>query len=197
MSARILVGTASWADPEFVRDWYPRDWPPRERLSFYAERFEMVELNSSYYAVPARKQIEDWNAATPDRFTFDVKLHKALSRHVAQRNSLPRDLQKFSPGSPESKVQLTRELETALAQRILETVQPLTDTGKLGAFLLQLTPSFSPKNHRLDELSHLIETLAPNRVAGEFRSRLWVDEEHMEETLAFLREHGATFVCVD
>lgn len=197
MSARILVGTASWADPEFIRDWYPEKWPAQERLSFYAERFEMVELNSSYYAVPARQQIEDWNAATPEGFIFDVKLHKALSRHVAQRNSLPRDLQKLSPGAPKSKVTLTSELESALAQRIVQTVQPLTDAGKLGTFLLQLTPSFSPKNHRLDELSHLIEVLAPNRVAVEFRNRLWVDEQHMDESLAFLREHNASFVCVD
>ena len=197
MSKRILVGTASWADKEFVRDWYPRGWPAKELLSFYAERFPMVELNSSYYSVPTRKQFNDWNLATPPGFIFNVKLHKALARHAAQRNSLPRDLQKLSPGAPRSKVELTRELETALPQRILETVQPLNDADKLGAFLLQLTPSFSPRNHRLDELSHLLEMLAPNRVAVEFRNRFWVEPEQMDETLAFLRAHNASFVCVD
>jgi len=54
MPGRITVGTSSWADPGFVEDWYPEDMPARDRLAWYAERFEAVELNSSFYALPQR-----------------------------------------------------------------------------------------------------------------------------------------------
>ena len=52
---RILVGTSSWADPGFIKDWYPPKMPAGERLAWYAQRFEAVELNSSFYAVPERR----------------------------------------------------------------------------------------------------------------------------------------------
>src|SRR5918999_6182582 len=79
MAGRIIVGTSSWADPGFVKEWYPRGMPARERLSWYAERFEAVELNSSFYAVPDRTAVHKWVEQTPERFTFDVKGHRLLS----------------------------------------------------------------------------------------------------------------------
>ena len=58
MKKEILVGTASWSDPGFVPDWYPEGLPASQRLSWYAERLNLVELNSSFYAIPTRKQVE-------------------------------------------------------------------------------------------------------------------------------------------
>src|SRR6478672_12950938 len=78
MAGRILVGTSSWADPGFVEDWYPRGMAARDRLGWYAQRFEYVEVNSSFYAVPAPKTVVRWAEITPDDFTFDVKLHRLL-----------------------------------------------------------------------------------------------------------------------
>ena len=92
MAGRILVGTSSWADPGFVEEWYPPGMPARERLPWYAQRFEAVELNSSFYAIPERSTVARWVRATPDDFTFDVKLHRLLSRHSAPLDSLPPDL---------------------------------------------------------------------------------------------------------
>src|SRR5947207_1052682 len=57
MSGRLVVGTSSWADPGFVAEWYPRGMPARERLGWYAERFEAVELNSSFYAIPDERLV--------------------------------------------------------------------------------------------------------------------------------------------
>jgi uncharacterized protein YecE (DUF72 family) len=90
MPGRIVIGTSSWADPGFVRDWYPQGMLARERLPWYAQRFEAVELNSSFYAVPERSTVQRWVEVTPDSFTFDVKLHRLLSRHSAGLDSLPR-----------------------------------------------------------------------------------------------------------
>jgi uncharacterized protein YecE (DUF72 family) len=76
MAGRIVIGTSSWADPGFVEEWYPPGLPARERLPWYAERFEAVEVNSTFYAVPERRAVGRWAAETPGDFTFDVKLHR-------------------------------------------------------------------------------------------------------------------------
>jgi uncharacterized protein YecE (DUF72 family) len=193
----ILVGTSSWADPGFVEEWYPEGLAARERLPYYAERFEGVEVNSTFYAIPAASTVRRWVDVTPEGFVFDVKLHRLLSRHAAACNSLPKDLREQAHTTPRARVKLTNTLEAALAERTLEAVEPLAAAGRLGAFLLQLSPAFSPHEHRLDELAALIERLAPHPVAVELRHRSWVKGERAGETLAWLEAHGAAWVCVD
>jgi uncharacterized protein YecE (DUF72 family) len=194
---RISVGTSSWADPGFVAEWYPEGMPARERLAWYAERFEAVELNSSFYAVPDPATVERWARATPADFTFDVKVHRLLSRHSAALDSLPPDLRERASTTSRGRVVLTPELEAAMADALLEAVDPLEREGKLSSFLLQLSPSFSPRRHELDELDGLIRRLGPGRVAVELRHRGWVEGERAARTMAFLSDRGAAFVCVD
>ena len=153
MAGRILVGTSSWADPGFVKEWYPPKLPAKQRLPWYAQRFELVELNSSFYAVPDRNTVHGWVEVTPPEFTFDVKAHRALSRHSAPVDSLPPDLRELH-GTP--------ELERPLAERLVEETAPLRDAGKFGTYLLQLTPAFSPRRHRLEELDTVVEVLGPH-----------------------------------
>jgi uncharacterized protein YecE (DUF72 family) len=197
MAGDILVGTSSWADPGFVKEWYPQGMEANERLPWYAQRFRAVELNSSFYAIPDRNTVHRWAEVTPDGFTFDVKVHRALSRHSAPLDSLPPDMRDEAESNERGRVILTPELEQALAKRLIEEVSPLEEAGKLGAFLVQLTPAFSPGRHRLDELDGLIEALAPHALAIELRNRNWVEEEQLEETLAWYSEHGAAYVGVD
>jgi uncharacterized protein YecE (DUF72 family) len=197
MAGRIVVGTSSWADPGFVEEWYPPDLPARERLPWYAERFEAVEVNSAFYAVPSARTVERWAAATPERFEFDVKLHRLLSRHAAPLDSLPPELRERARTAGGGRVRLDAELEAALADRVLEAMAPLADAGRLAAFLLQLSPAFSPHEHALDELAPLVERLAPNPVAIELRHRSWVKPKRLEDTLAWFEAQGAVFVGVD
>jgi uncharacterized protein YecE (DUF72 family) len=193
----ILVGTSSWADPGFVKEWYPQGMDANDRLPWYAQRFRAVELNSSFYAVPDRSVVRRWAEVTPDGFTFDVKAHRALSRHSAPLDSLPKDLRDDAETNENGRVILTPELETVLAKRLVEELQPLVEAGKLGAFLVQLTPAFSPGRHQLAELDGLIDALSPHRVAIELRNRNWVDEERLEPTLDWFSDRGAAFVGVD
>ena len=197
MAGRILVGTSSWADPGFVEEWYPPGMAARDRLGWYAERFEYVEVNSSFYAIPEQGTVARWAEVTPGGFVFDYKLHRALSRHSADLGSLPPDMRDGVETTDRGRVRLTRALEDALLDRTCEAVAPLERAGKLGAFLLQLTPAFSPRKHDLDELAPLAERLAPRPLAIEFRHRGWVDPERVEGTLAWLADHGAAFVAVD
>jgi len=197
MVGRILVGTSSWADPGFVKDWYPAGMKAGDRLPWYAERFEGVELNSSFYAVPERETVRRWAEITPDGFTFDVKLHRLLSRHSAGLDSLPPDLREEARTTGRGRVELTPEMETALTGEVLDAVEPLERAGKLGGFLLQLTPGFSPKRNELAELEPLVSAFAPRRLAIELRNRRWVDDERIADTMEWFSDQEAAFVCVD
>jgi uncharacterized protein YecE (DUF72 family) len=169
----------------------------KERLPWYAQRFQTVELNSSFYAVPDRSTVHQWVAATPDDFRFDVKVHRALSRHAAPLDSLPPDLRDGVATTDRGRIRLSAELEVALARRLLEETAPLAESGKLGAYLVQLTPAFAPRGHELEELDQLVETFAPHLVAVELRHRGWVREKRIERTLGWFSERGVAFVCVD
>jgi uncharacterized protein YecE (DUF72 family) len=193
----IVVGTSSWADPGFVEEWYPPGLPARDRLAWYAERFDAVEVNATFYAVPDARTVERWVAQTPDGFTFDVKLHRLLSRHAAPLESLPPDLREQATTTERGRVRLTGELEAALADAVLAAVAPLAERGRLATLLLQLTPGFEPRRHGLDELAPLVERLAPHPVAVELRHRAWVRGDALEATLGWFEEHGVAFVCVD
>jgi uncharacterized protein YecE (DUF72 family) len=193
----IVVGTSSWADPGFVEEWYPQGLPARDRLAYYAERFEGVEVNSTFYAVPSADTVARWAEQTPDGFTFDVKLHRLLSRHSAPLNSLPKDLRRRAETTAKGRVVLKRRLENAMIDRTLEAVQPLLDAGKLASFLLQLSPGFASRSHELDELAPLVERLHPHPVAIELRRRSWVKDARAEETLKWMEAHGAVWVCSD
>jgi uncharacterized protein YecE (DUF72 family) len=197
VAGRILVGTSSWADPGFVAEWYPKGIPARDRLEWYAERFEAVELNSSFYAIPDEQTVARWGEVTPDGFCFDVKLHRLLSRHSAEPDSLPKDLRDEADVTPKGRVVLTPRLEEAMADATLEALEPLSSSGKLGALLLQLSPSFSPRKHDLDELAGLVGRLSPHPVAIELRNRGWADEKRREEVLDWMSAHDAAWVGVD
>jgi len=193
----IVVGTSSWADPGFVEHWYPKGLAARERLPFYAERFEAVELNSSFYAIPARDTVAGWDEATPEGFEFDVKLHKLLSFHSAKLKELPADIRDDAETTDRGRVKAEPGLVDEMCRRTLEAVEPLTEAGKLRAFLLQLTPAFDSRKNELEELLPVIEGLRPHPVAVEFRRRAWADPKRLERVLGFLSEHDAAFVSVD
>jgi uncharacterized protein YecE (DUF72 family) len=180
-----------------VKEWYPPGMKPGDRLPWYAERFQGVELNSSFYAVPERDTVKRWDEVTPEGFVFDVKLHRLLSRHSAGLDSLPPELRDGAHIIGRGRVELTPELETALTGAVLEAAEPLATAGKLGGFLLQLTPAFSPKRNELAELEPLVSAFAPHRLAIELRNRRWVDDERIADTMAWFSDQDVAFVCVD
>ena len=195
--SRILVGTASWSDPGFVEHWYPKKMPAGERLAWYAQHFEMVEVNSTFYSVPDPRLAERWIHSTPDGFVFDVKLHQLLSRHSTNLKLLPPALQRRAETDAKGKVKLTPKIERAMIDEFLRLVEILRGHEKLGALLLQLSPGFSPRKHQLSELDDLLGALAEYRLAIELRNRNWVEGENLEPTLDFFRKHSATLVSVD
>jgi uncharacterized protein YecE (DUF72 family) len=193
----ILVGTASWSDPGFVERWYPKKMPVHERLNWYAQHFEMVEVNSTFYSVPDLRTVERWCAATPNNFTFDVKLHQLLSFHSTRAKLLPPELQRLVHLDAKGKMKATRSLQDALLKLLLRPMSILQSAGKLGVLLLQLSPAFSPRKHELDELEPLIDQLNDYSLAIEFRNRNWVVGDQLRSTIHFLRKQRIIFVNVD
>jgi uncharacterized protein YecE (DUF72 family) len=88
-------------------------------------------------------------------------------------------------------------MEEAAVESFLRGVQPIEAAGKLGVLLLQLSPGFSPRNNKLEELDQLLQHLAPRTVAVELRNRNWVEGEQLEHTTDYLKQHKAVYVGVD
>jgi uncharacterized protein YecE (DUF72 family) len=147
--------------------------------------------------VPDLRMVERWCATTPDQFTFDVKLHQLLSRHSTAAKLLPPELQRRAEIDMKGKVKLTPEIEEAVARAFLHSITFLRTKGKLGALLLQLSPSFSPKKHRLEELDQLLDATRGYQIAVELRNRNWAIRDQLKATVDFLTRHQATFVNVD
>jgi uncharacterized protein YecE (DUF72 family) len=197
VSGKILVGTASWSDPGFVERWYPKKMPAGERLGWYAQHFELVEVNSTFYSVPEPRMVERWCAATPDDFTFDVKLHQLFSFHSTAAKLLPPELQRRAETDAKGNTKSTPDLQEALLKTFLLPMSIIRNAGKLGVLLLQLSPAFSPRKHHLSELEPLIEMLSDYDLAIEFRNRNWAVDDQLESTIDFVRGHRAIFVNVD
>src|SRR5580765_6902000 len=97
----ILVGTASWTDKSLINcgRFYPQGATNAEaRLRYYASQFPMVEVDSSYYAIPAPETAQLWAQRTPPDFVFNVKAFRALTGHQFQARVLPKDLREAIGG---------------------------------------------------------------------------------------------------
>ena len=141
--------------------------------------------------------VERWCAATPDDFTFDIKLHQLFSFHSTPLKLLPPDLQNRVETDVKGKVKPTPDVREALLKVFLRATAILRGAGKMGVLLLQLSPAFSPRKHELSELEPLIEMLNGYELAIEFRNRNWAIGDQLRSTIDFVRKHGAIFVNVD
>src|SRR3970040_738956 len=106
MTARILAGTCSWADKTLVdcgRFYPPALKAPEERLRFYAPQFPLVEVDSSYYGLPAERNAALWVERTPAAFTFDVKAFRLMTQHPTPPSALPKDLRESLPEALQQK----------------------------------------------------------------------------------------------
>lgn len=192
----IRIGTASWTDPGFVEDWYPKDLRAEGRLRWYAEHFDLVEINSTFYALPALSSVKRWCEQTPEGFLFDVKLPKVLSRHSMEVKFRPPDL-RDRVETEKGVVKLTQSTERLVAKRLLQLFESMREAGKLGVFLLQLSPAFRTRTHKLSDLDTLAELFSSHPLAVELRNRDWVTRERFQETVNYFKERRLTLVSVD
>ena len=202
---RILIGTASWTDPTLVKDgnFYPPDAKTAEaRLKFYATRFPIVEVDSTYYFPPSERNSVLWIERTPADFTFNIKAYSLLTNHPTKRDSLYAEVKDALPDELKEKSRIYREnlgdeLVDEVWQRFHDALMPLHSAGKLGAVLFQFPEWFVIGRKNKDYVLEAAERLKDFRVAIEFRNESWLNERNREETLSFLEEHDLPIVCVD
>lgn len=196
----ILIGTASWTDPEFIKaGWYPDDVKrdAAGRLRYYAEHFSLVEVNASFYALPTIGTVEAWVDRTPESFRFVVKAHQLISGHRSDPARLPAALRAL-PWTSDHRghvVRPSRALRDAVIDHLCEAIAPMGH--KLSAVLVQLAPTVEFGDAQVREIARIITRFAPLRVAVEFRHRSWVIAQNYARTREMLCELGAAYVCVD
>lgn len=202
----VLCGTCSWTDKTLVQetDWYPRrTMSAEERLHFYAAQFPLAEVDSTYYAPPSEQQARLWAQRTPDGFRFDVKAYSLLTGHPTKPQSLWKDLREQLSAEAQQKrtlypSHLTSEALDEAWRRFAAALAPLHEAGRLGAVLFQYPPWFHPSREHRQQIEALRERLPDYGICVELRSPRWVDSERdRERTLATLRDHALTYVCVD
>jgi uncharacterized protein YecE (DUF72 family) len=199
---QVRVGTASWTDRTLIESgWYPPEADtPEKRLRYYARQFPLVEVDATYYALPAEQTATAWAARTPATFTFDVKAFSLFTQHPTRVAALPTDLRPAVEKTGKDRVYL-KDVDPAVTdqawERFLAALEPLREAGKLGTILLQFPPWFPISRRNKEYIAACAERVAPRRACVEFRNRTWMTEDNQRETLDFLSAHRLPYVCVD
>ena len=178
----IRIGTSGWHYPSGRGTWDGIFYPARkdrargfDELSFYAARFNAVEINSTFYGPPRATVTLQWVKRTPPGFEFAVKLHQRFT-HPAMAKSASAvsvaDVDEFKAG-----------------------IEPLAAAGRLGPLLAQFPTSFHETPETLEYLRWLLTTFADYPVAVELRHRSWTDRDG--GVRALLEEHGAAWTQID
>lgn len=166
----LRVGTAGWSYEDWNGIVYPAS-PPRgfDRLAMLASLFDANEVNSTFYRIPDERMTRSWSQRVSHnpRFSFSVKLFSGFTH---ARNAGEREKAEF-----------------------LRALQPLRETSRLGAVLIQLPVSFRGDTESRAQLQKLLDDFAGLPLAVEFRHRSW----DSPETAGWLAKHGAAFVNID
>jgi uncharacterized protein YecE (DUF72 family) len=199
MPGQIRVGTCSWADESLSRWWYPRGIrTAEERLRYYAERFDTVELDASFYRLPEEEQVVKWVERTPPDFVFHVKAFGLMTRHPVRLEQLPPELRDVAQVDERGRVERpSRDFRAEVFARFHAALEPFRKAGKLGGILLQFPSYVVAKESSREYLAWAVEQLRGDVPLVEFRHRSWLDDEHVEATLSFLESIGACHVVVD
>ena len=149
MSDDIRIGTQGWNYDAWVGPFYPPETRPADFLTVYARAFSTVEVDSTFYAIPAAKTVRGWADRTPPDFSFALKLTQEITHENRLRDSAD------------------------LAALFFDRARELGP--KLGPILMQLGPDFAPSE--LPALANFLPLIPHDvRVAVEFRQRGWIHE---------------------
>jgi uncharacterized protein YecE (DUF72 family) len=189
----VYLGLVGFVYPEWAGLFYPPNLSDRDRLAFYATRFNAVEINTTFYGAPAPSLIKRWKEIAPQGFRFCLKAPRDVTHGPTPEGSLA-NAEGPAPGH------FQRPETLAAMARLLESIAPLGD--RLGNVLMQFPPAFEA-SHRaeladfLDRLAPLLvhlNTAAPHaRLTVEFRHQSW----WTPETAALLTERAIGWAATD
>ena len=200
----VYYGTSSWTDPTLLRSkrFYPTSARSAEdRLRYYADRFPLVEVDSTYYGLPSERNSALWAERTPAHFVFDIKAFGLLTGHPVAVKALPETVrEQLSKEAFEKKRVYPKDLPERARELVWSMfesgLKPLTNAGKLGSVLFQFPRWFTNNNANRERLREIAER-SPFQIAVEFRGGGWLDEDRRERTMKMLEELGLAYVVVD
>jgi uncharacterized protein YecE (DUF72 family) len=203
----VRIGTASWTDPTMTAAgvFYPKNaTSPEARLRYYATRLPLVEVDSTYYALPSRSVAQLWADRTPDDFVFNVKAHALMTGQPSEVSRLPRAIQDALPATLATRLKvygkdLPPDIVDDIWATFLDALAPLHEAGKLGAVLLQFPRWVLPSKVNRDLISDAVSRLGQIRSAVELRNKRWFgrNEADSARTLEWFQQHDIPLVMVD
>ena len=200
---KVLVGTASWSDKSLVasKKFYPQEArTPEARLRFYATQFPLVEVDTSYYAIPTSETAQAWVDRTPAHFTLNVKAFRLFTGHATSPSVLPPDLRAELPKTDKATFyfkDVPPDLRDQIWQRFKAALAPLREAGKLGMVHFQFAPWILRNRGGHAHVAHCVDVMRDYTVSVEFRNKTWFDDVHLGATLAFERELGVVHTVID
>jgi uncharacterized protein YecE (DUF72 family) len=199
VAARIRIGTCSFADDALTKHWYPKGVRSGEqRLRYYAEHFDTVEIDSTFYRLADAETAAKWAERTPDDFVFHFKAFAPMTRHPVKLDQVPPDLREGLETDARGRVERPpREWRAEIFRLFREALEPVREAGKLGGILMQMAPYVVYRDSSLEYLEWAREQLGDDEMLVEFRHSSWLDDEHRANTLAFLEDHEMVNVIVD
>ena len=199
----ILIGSASWTDKTLIGcgRFYPAQARSAEaRLRYYATQFPIVEVDSSYYGMPAPASAQLWADRTPESFVFNVKSFRLFTGHQTSPNALHKDIQQaLGPDAPKTLYykDLPEEILGELWRRFSEALEPLRQAGKLGAVHFQFAPWVLRNREGMAHVRECVQRMEGHLLSVEFRNKSWFDGDNLRKTVAFERELGVVHTTVD
>jgi uncharacterized protein YecE (DUF72 family) len=164
----LYIGTSGWSYEDWIGPFYPKGIKKGKMLDFYVQEFNLVEINSTFYALPNKYAVLAWNKKVPDDFVFTAKIPKEITHKRFLKNCEP------------------------VFKEFYSLMHPLVDSGKLGCFLIQLPPKFSTEHK--EDLEAFLDFLPDTvRFAVEFRHTSWDEQPDFD----FLKEYNAAFTVTD
>ena len=201
MTGDVRIGTSGWNYPSGRGTWNGIFYPPArgrrkdfDELAYYAEHFNTVEVNSTFYGRPRAEVSRRWADRTPKGFEFSVKLYQKFTHPRLFEGRVAQSLPADAPSDP-TMLHALSQANLADLDEFKRGIEPLATTGKLGALLAQFPPSFKDEPASRDYLSHLLQSFAGYPVAVELRHRSWSDR--FGDTLALLNDFQAAWVQID
>jgi uncharacterized protein YecE (DUF72 family) len=199
----IRIGTCSWTEKTLIQsgEFYPAGVKTAEgRLRYYAGSFDTVEVDSTYYAIPDRRNTGLWVDRTPDDFIFHIKAYGALTGHGIDPKTLPKDILNELPEKDRTeKYVAVKEpsLRNLIAERFREALTPLVRSRKLGMLVFQFPPWFLRNRSNYDYILGCRELMRGLPVAVEFRHGSWLTPESRDSVFQFLKENDLTYITAD
>jgi len=200
-TADIRIGTSGWNYPSGRGTWNGIFYPPSrgrakgfDELSYYAEHFNTVEVNSTFYGQPRPEVTGAWAERTPPGFEFSVKLYQKFTHPKMFKQAYVKGVAAGDAGA-EALLDTLAKPNQADLDEFRRGIDPLASSGKMGALLAQFPPSFKSDGPSRDYLDWLLRALAGYSVAVELRHATWSDA--LGETLALLSASGAALVQID